>query len=330
MLNGGDPGTSIGGRTMNVVELSRGLQRRGWAVQLEDVRRRLPLRLPPNCDILHAHGYQGNYVASLLRVSRAAWRSVPLVTTLHGWLWHSPKYAVMNLLELRSIRASHAVAVQSRAMKRRLDAKGIRNVHIVPTGITPPAEEITMQWHPPGFRVVYIGRVAPEKRLDISIKGVAFARDSIENIHLDIIGPLADGRLVTELVELSRNLQINDRVHWWGQQSRPWSLLRPDVVILTSDTEGLPRVLIEAAHRGIPVIATSVGGVPDIIREGVTGMLIAAGDHIGLGHNLVALARDPDRLRSMSIEAREQALQFTLETMLDRYESLYCGVLGHR
>ena len=299
MLNGGDPGTSIGGRTMNVVELSKGLQRRGWAVLHEDVRRRLPLRLPPNCDILHAHGYQGSYVASLFRVGRPAWRSIPLVTTLHGWLWHGPKYAVMNRLELRSIQASEVVAVQSQAMKRRLDAKGLRNVRIVPTGIAPNADELAMERRPPGFRVVYIGRVAPEKRLDLGIRGVAAARDKVENIHLDVIGPLADGRLVSELVDLSRDLRINDRVHWWGQQSKPWSMLRPDVVILTSDTEGLPRVLIEAAHRGIPAIATRVGGVPDIIREGVTGALISAGDHIGLGQNLVALAQDPDRLRSM-------------------------------
>lgn len=328
MLNGGDPGTSVGGRTLNVVELAAGLGRRGWDVVVEDVRRRVPFGMPATFDILHAHGYQGSYMACLLR-ARRSWQSIPLITTLHGWLWHGLKYKAMNRLELAALRASDAVIVQSRAMKQRLHAKGFRDIRIVPTGVTPIVDDCTGRVHP-GFRVVYVGRIAREKRLDLAIRAIAVAREHADDLHLDLIGPLDDGRLVASLVALSKKLEVNDRIHWWGQQSRPWQMVHPDVVLLPSDTEGLPRVLLEAAQRGLPAVATRVGGIPDIVDDGVTGALVEAGHHRQLAETLVSLVRAPERLASMSKAALARAVAFEVETMLDRYEALYRELLDRQ
>jgi glycosyltransferase involved in cell wall biosynthesis len=175
--------------------------------------------------------------------------------------------------------------------------------------------------------VLYVGRIAPEKRLDIALRAVAEAR-ALCPLRFDIVGPLDNGRLVTELVALSRSLGIERDVRWWGQQSDPWDRVVPDTVLLTSDTEGLPRVLLEAQHRAVPSVATLVGGVPDIIRHGTNGLLSARGDAQDIGSNLARLALDSDELGRMSEAALARSPDFTVATMLDRYEAIYRELLG--
>lgn len=328
MLNGGDPGSSIGGRTLNVNEMAEGLAGRGWAVDYLDVRRTLPLSLPGKYSILHVHGYQGSYAGALLRLRHRA-RSVPILTTLHGWLWGGVKYRAMNRLELAALHLSDRTAVQSQAMASRLEALRVRGVSIVPTGVHPTARNGEAR-REPCFTVLCIGRVAPEKRLDVTLRAFAHAQQQAPDMRLDVVGPLDDGRLVADLVTLARTLGIERRVHWWGQQSHPWDRVTPDAVLLTSDTEGLPRVLLEAQHRGVPAVATRVGGVPDIIDHGVNGLLSARRDHRDLGLHLAHLASHADAGARMAFAALGRSADFTVSTMLDRYETLYRDVLKPR
>ena len=325
MLNGGDPGSSVGGRTLNVHEMAAGLTDRGWRVDYLDVRRKLPVRLPSGYDILHVHGYQGSYAGAVLRVIHTR-RCAPVLTTLHGWLWRGVKYAVMNRAEMAALRLSDRTAVQSQAMARRLAAHNVGRIVVVPTGVHPVVTTGEAR-RERAFTVVYIGRIASEKRLDVALRAFAQAHAQVPHARLELIGPLNDGRLVAELVSLADDLGIERQVRWWGQQSAPWERIAPDAVILTSDTEGLPRVLLEAQHRALPVVATRVGGVPDIIEHGRNGLLSARGDHRDLGAHLTSLGLNPDKATQMAQEAYRRSSQFSVATMLDRYEDLYLELL---
>jgi glycosyltransferase involved in cell wall biosynthesis len=137
--------------------------------------------------------------------------------------------------------------------------------------------------------LVYVGRLSPEKGIAILLQALALVPD----VKLTIIG---DGVQRCELEGMTRLLGIEDRVYFFG--SCPWDadllkLIRHHhALILPSFTEGLPLVLIEAMSQGVPVIASSVGGVAELITDGVSGLLFSASDVNGLAAAITRLISD--------------------------------------
>jgi glycosyltransferase involved in cell wall biosynthesis len=102
-----------------------------------------------------------------------------------------------------------------------------------------------------------------------------------------------------------------------------------DVLLLPSANEGTPVSVIEALAAGRPVVATRVGGVPDIVRDGVDGYLVAPGDPSELAERLVRLARDPDRRARMGADGRARVLQrYTVARLVDDVDLLYRSLLA--
>jgi glycosyltransferase involved in cell wall biosynthesis len=102
------------------------------------------------------------------------------------------------------------------------------------------------------------------------------------------------------------------------------------VVTLSSREEGMGSVLLDALAFGRPVAATRAGGIPEIVREGETGLLSAVGDGEGLGASIVALLSDPARAARLGAAGRERAPQFSLEQMSIRTARVYQSVLAGR
>lgn len=102
-----------------------------------------------------------------------------------------------------------------------------------------------------------------------------------------------------------------------------------DVLLATSSSEGMPVAMIEAAAAGRPVVSTAVGGVPELVRAGVTGLLAAETE--GLAAALASLVEDADARRAMGERARERArAQHTAEALTDRLEAIYASVVEAR
>jgi glycosyltransferase involved in cell wall biosynthesis len=129
--------------------------------------------------------------------------------------------------------------------------------------------------------VLCMGALSPEKRVDVAIEATNLLRD----MELVVVG---NGPERSRLETIARTA-APDRVHFLGQTPHPQvPLAAADLMVVPSDTEGQPRVAIEAGLSGLPVVATQVGGLGEIVEEGRTGFLIPPGDTTRLAEAVLA------------------------------------------
>jgi glycosyltransferase involved in cell wall biosynthesis len=181
---------------------------------------------------------------------------------------------------------------------------------------------------PAGAPVVgTVGRLTAIKRQDRLLRAFAHGVARLSGSHLVLVG---DGPLLADLQRLSFDLSIADRVHFVGQQAHPEQFLAlMDVFALTSSSEGMPLAVLEAGAAGVPVVATRVGGLPEMIEEGVTGRLVDPDDERGLAAVLCELLENADRARHMGEAGRRRAQSlFDLRVMAGAYNAHYRELLG--
>lgn len=172
------------------------------------------------------------------------------------------------------------------------------------------------------------GRLVPIKRLDVLLRAVASARASGARVRLAIVG---DGESRPELERLARELGLAEVVSFLGYMLDVAPVLAAtDVAVLSSDNEGTPVSLIEAAAAGLPAVATAVGGVPDVVTAD-GGVIVPRADADAFGVAIVRLARDPELRTSMGARAREHALaRFSSERLIGDVDALYRELLEAR
>ena len=177
--------------------------------------------------------------------------------------------------------------------------------------------------------VISVGSLTPEKRLDRLLRAVAAMAPRVKDLQAWIVG---DGADRAELEGLARSLGVASRVRFWGAQRNVADLVgAADVLALTSDTEGIPGVVIEAACLGVPSVATRVGGVPECVLHERTGLLVDPEDGAALVHALEALATRSELRRSLGEAARAHALaNFDLARAAERFVEFYRRVIDER
>ena len=139
-----------------------------------------------------------------------------------------------------------------------------------------------------------------------------------------------DGGLQPELEQLTGQLNISDQVRFLGRrEDMPEVLAAADVFTLASHWEGNPLSVMEAMAAGLPVVATSVGGVPELVEHGRSGFLAASGDTAGFSQALLEVARDSATLRRMGEAAAQRAREkFDQRDMVRAYDRLYMNLLS--
>jgi sugar transferase (PEP-CTERM/EpsH1 system associated) len=170
-----------------------------------------------------------------------------------------------------------------------------------------------------------VARLNPVKRLDVLLQAMA----SLDDAYVVIVG---DGAERVRLETLSNELGLAERVRFAGQQDdvRPW-LAALDVFALTSDWEGMPNAVLEAMAAGLPVIATAVGGTPEVVVDDVTGLLIPPRDPGTLVQAIRHLSRDPDLRRNMGQAGQRRVEQyFSIEETVRKTEALYTTLLQEK
>ena len=180
---------------------------------------------------------------------------------------------------------------------------------------------------PPGdVLFTYTGRLAPIMRPDTMLRALAIARRGGAAVRVAVVG---DGTMRPELEQLARELGCADAVSFLGyRRDLPRIAAGSDAALLTSDNEGTPVALIEAAAAGRPAVATRVGGVSDIVVEG-TGFLAAPGDCVTIAAQMTRLANDPALRRRMGSSAREHVRQrFSHARLLGDIDALYTRLLS--
>lgn len=176
--------------------------------------------------------------------------------------------------------------------------------------------------------LAFAGRFVPIKRLDLLLGALALAREDDPRLRLALAG---DGEERPRLERLAAELGIADAVRFLGYRRD----LRPlfaaaDLAVLSSDNEGTPVSLIEAAAAGLPAVATDAGGVREVLGEG-TGTVVPRGDARAFADALLRLAAAAPRRRALGAAARERALErFGAERLLDDVDALYRELLTPR
>lgn len=173
--------------------------------------------------------------------------------------------------------------------------------------------------------IVSVARFEPQKNPLGLITAFARALPDDPSSHLVMAG---EGSLLEASRALAARLGVTGRVRFAGVcRDVPELLAAGDLFALASDWEGTPVAVIEAMAAGLPVVATAVGGVPELVEDGVTGALVPAGDSGALACALAAVSRNPSR-REMGAAAAERARRFDAAVMIDSYAALFERVHG--
>ena len=175
--------------------------------------------------------------------------------------------------------------------------------------------------------IVTVARLSPEKDLATLLRAMALLKDTAPDLRLEIAG---EGPCRDELDALSTELSLDDRVTLLGRISDVAGLLtRARMFALSSLTEGVSLTLLEAMGRGLPVVATSVGGNTEVVADGVTGLLVPPSRPDLLAAALSSLAADPHRATEMGRAGRRRVEErFDLGRTIAEYERLYETILA--
>jgi glycosyltransferase involved in cell wall biosynthesis len=176
--------------------------------------------------------------------------------------------------------------------------------------------------------LLYVGSLTAEKRLDRFFRVVRQVLKVITKLQVWLIG---DGPLKSVLHEQAKTIATLDSIRFLGVKEEVASYMKAaDLLLLTSDTEGIPGVTLEAGWLGLPVVATRVGGVPECILHSKTGLLVEPDDEVGLVQAVVQLLQQPQRLRQMGRNAQIFVKdKFTIDKIAPKYIDFYQQVREH-
>jgi glycosyltransferase involved in cell wall biosynthesis len=171
-----------------------------------------------------------------------------------------------------------------------------------------------------------VGRLSQVKRIDVALAALAQVPAELP-WHLDIIG---DGPLRSALVAHARRLGITNRVTFHGFRDDVFALMaHSNLLIMSSQHEGLPYTLLEAMSLGLPTLASDVGGLREVLRHEHTGLLAPVGDAAAFAAHLVRLGRDPHLRAALGKRAAaEQRRRYTLSTMGEGYLGAYADAVA--
>ncbi|HJQ10496.1 MAG TPA: glycosyltransferase family 4 protein [Gemmatimonadaceae bacterium] len=280
--------------------------------------------------VVHTHGYRADVMgAAVARV-----HGVPVVSTVHGFTGSGKHTRFYERVQCFALRSADAVIAVSRPLVNRLVSAGVSRtrIHCVPNGFTPPPSILTrsdarqMLGIQTGAVVAaWVGRLSPEKGADVMLHAIAKC-DRVWRASIIGDGPERD-----RLRELAASLGISDRVTWHGSVSKAGSLLAAfDAFVLSSRTEGTPIALLEAMHAGVPIVATRVGGVPDVIGT-AQGLLVPSEDPGSIAGALEEIRRQPAAATRRTVSAKENLVtSFSTPAWLAAVEKVYTRVEQNR
>jgi glycosyltransferase involved in cell wall biosynthesis len=286
--------------------------------------RDLCLRFRP--DVVHTHGCRSDVVDAGIARSLG----VPIVTTVHGSSRLGGVTRLYELLEFVLFRRFDAVVAVSRPLVPTLRRFGVAHdrIHLIPNGWNgrAPARDRRAARQALGgsvpsdqFLIGWVGRLIPVKGADVFLAALA----ALTGVPW-MASILGDGSERPRLERMAAHLQLGNRVRFHGQVDDAADLLPAfDAFVLSSRSEGTPMVLLEAIAAGVPVVATEVGGVPDVIGPD-EGLLVPSERPDSLAQALRAIYLNPTVAKRRALEGRRRLVtEFGPEQWLAEYERVY-------
>jgi glycosyltransferase involved in cell wall biosynthesis len=286
--------------------------------------------------IVHTHSFNASLIGALSTYLRHPAR---LVVTIHNYPpMRAGAFSVTTRSAVRLVldRAARVITV-SDALRRdllRLRPQASAKSLTIPNGTdtqtgpsVPPAETRRSLGIPMDVPLVgMVARLAPQKGVKEFLHASRLVCDRHPTVRVVLVG---GGPLWEEAKRLHAELALGDRLLLLGEVPSAREIMAAlDLLVVSSTSEGSSVVAMEAMALSKPVVATSVGGIPEVVLDRDTGLLVPPGDAVALAEAVLGLLADPERARSMGARARARAVEhFDVRTMVARTRDVYGNVM---
>ena len=254
-------------------------------------------------------GLPGGALASVpLRIgSRRGFVEPPGLQRLQRASYSKAQFVVAN---------SHAAAE-----RLRIDRVDEEKIIMIPNGID-LARFPARQYSSRPTRVAVVACLREEKRIDVLISAIPQIVASCPDTKFVIAG---DGTCREDLLTLARELGVLENIDFLGHRDDVSAVLsQADIFVLPSRSEAFPNAIMEAMATGLPVVASNVGGIPELVEDGRTGHLVQPGDATALADSVIALLQQPQRLEEFGRAGRSKVEQsYSFDRMVAQFEDLY-------
>lgn len=356
MINGGEtpiPPPTDGGTERHIYEVSRALCAHGIDVDIFDFKHKTkkeafryffcprfrftPVKYIPmsspflfslsshinmlknsyRSDIIHCH-------FSVSSIYFSFFRKRNLVYTSHMPFWDTN----VTIFDKLAVKRAAAVIALTREIAESMSGLN-KNIFVIPNGVDINRYR-PKQKNKTSNKLLFVGRVTPQKGLEYLINAMMLVKREIEDVELNIVGPVVDqfwrrdGRYYHLLLNLVKKFNLGSSVSFTGPVSEEEKIKyyqNSDLFILPSLREGLALVLLEAIACGLPVISTDVSGSKDIVTK--NGIIVPKKDPKALAEAIIYVMRDKKKLKNMSRISRRRATDFSWDNVAKKLAAVY-------
>ena len=287
-------------------------------------------------DILHGHwAFPGGYIASVV----SKFFGKKCIVTIHGSdIPLLNKFKLLKKIVINNLNKSSLIIANSDYAKNELIKMGIKSELIDKIRVPPDfvehqndrtiLNEFKSKFTDSSSKVIlFVGRLVEVKGVEYLIKAIPEMK--ISNIHLIIVG---DGPLKDDLEQLTSSLDLDEKITFFGKaNSQDLGLLHgisdvlvcPSIIYSPGSTEGLPMVIPEAMESGIPVIGSGVGGIVDVVKNEVNGLLVKEKEPKSIATALERILLDDDFKQKLVINSKETVKEFQPSTVAKKYLKIF-------
>ena len=304
-------------------------------MDIDNIPRILRLIRKNKINIMHTHGYRSDIIGLVA----AKITKIPIVSTIHGWTAIDFKLKFYEQCDRIALRFFDCLIPVSDHIKKSLIESGVDSRKTIRLHNAVDVEfkdfkpertsSLNIRKRNGEFLIGTIGRLSPEKNIPNFLKAASLLIKKYDNIKFLIVG---DGFERSKLEDLALNLGLRDNIQFTGfvhQMDRIYNLL--DLLVISSSTEGIPLVMLEAMKYSIPVVSTKVGGIPEVIENGIDGILVDSQNSTHLHNAIEDLIINKNKYVEVSRNARKKiAKDFNRSDWIREIEKIYINLFTKR
>ncbi|MDZ4165683.1 MAG: glycosyltransferase family 4 protein [Smithellaceae bacterium] len=285
-------------------------------------------------NVLQSHGYKSHVLCAALH-----WKTgLPWVAFVHGWTSENMKMRMYHGLEKTLVPFATRVVAVSDSIRRRLVFVSGDKIRVIPNAVDPTEVEAgnsgrdvraSLAIHPQALVAGVVGRFSPEKGQTYFLRALALARERFPRLIGILVGDGPDRQTLEAEVA---TLGLSGAIHFIGHVTHVAEYYRAmDLVVMPSLSEGMPNVALEAMLFGKALVGTRVGGIPEVVLDGVTGLIVEPKNSDQLALAMCSLFENRALLESHGRAGRQRVLvEFSPALRTRRILDLYQEVLAVR